>query len=143
MIDIMSQVFTRFKADITEKYPKCRVINEYVRVPSKFPTVTFEETKNVTPTSLYDSSMRQKFATLRYRVRIFTNSETKQNDARQIFKVADDSMWAMGFNRRFYSPRPEIYQGTIYEIEVTYECTVDENGTIYRKVRGLRNEYSD
>ena len=143
MIDIFSQVYTKFKSTITNSFPNCKVKNEYVRTPSVFPCVTIEETKNVTPTSLYDSSERQKYATLRYRVRIFTNSDTRQYDARKIFNVADQAMWEMGFNRRFFSPRPEIYQGTLYEIEVTYECTVDENGTIYRKVRGLRNEYSD
>lgn len=143
MIDIFSQVYTTFKTAIKTEFSSCDVKGEYVRIPAKFPCVTIEETKNVTPTSLYDSSERQKFATLRYRVRIFTNSDTKQNDARKIFAVADQTMWDLGFNRRFYSPRPEIYQGTLYEIEVTYECTVDENGTIYRKVRGLRNEYSD
>ena len=136
MIDIYSQVFTAIYNAVkaSDAYPNATVEDEYPNaLPAKFPAVTLAETRNLNDRNLNDSSDREKFARLRYRVRIYSNKQgTRKSEARAIFAITDDVMWNLGFRRQAYTATPEIYNSTIYGISAEYESVVDENNVLYR-----------
>ena len=47
MIDCLNEVYTAVAKATRETHPGVTVIGEYTRKPSKFPTVTLDETSNV------------------------------------------------------------------------------------------------
>ena len=136
MIDIYSQVFTALYNAVkaVDAYPNAVVEDEYPNaLPGSFPAVTVAETRYLNDRSLNDSSAREKFARVRYRVRIYSNKQgTRKSEARAIFAITDDVMWSLGFRRQAYTATPEIYHSTIYGISAEYESVVDENGMLYR-----------
>lgn len=134
MIDIYSQVFTALYDAVKAEYPKIKVEDEYPNaLPGTLPAVTLAETRYLNDRNLNDSSDREKFARIRYRVRVYSNKEgTKKSEARAIFSVTDHVMWTLGFRRQAYTATPEIYNSTIYGISAEYESVVDENGVLYR-----------
>lgn len=134
MIDFASQVFTTVASDVRDGHPGTKVIGEYVRRPSEFPTVTLDETSNVAVDRLEDSSRDEVFAGLTYRLQVFSNKQNgKRAEARTIFATADAAMRRMGFRRVTYSTTPEIYDSTIYNITATYEGVISTSGYVYRR----------
>lgn len=134
MIDIYSQVFTALYDAVKAEYPKIKVEDEYPNaLPGTFPAVTLAETRYLNDRNLNDSSDREKFARIRYRVRVYSNKQgTRKSEARAIFSVTDQAMWNLGFRRQAYTATPEIYNSMIYGISAEYESVVDENGVLYR-----------
>jgi hypothetical protein len=132
MIDLNSTVFTNVATVVRDNHAGATVIGEYVRKPSKFPTVTLDEISNVMVDSLEDSSNEEKFAGVTYRLQVFSNKQNgKKAEAREIFATADAEMRRMGFRRVTYSTTPEIYKSTVYEITATYEAIVSWDGFVY------------
>lgn len=134
MIDIYSQVFTALYDAVKTDYPKIVVEDEYPNaLPGKFPAVTLAETRYLNDRFLNDSSDREKFARIRYRVRVYSNKQnTRKSEARKIFDITDRLMWGLGFRRMAYTATPDIYDSTIYGISAEYESVVDEHGVLYR-----------
>lgn len=134
MIDFNSVVFTTVAKAVRDTHVGTTVIGEYVRKPSKFPTVTLDETQNVTVDRLEDSSNEEKFAGVTYRLQVFSNKQNgKKAEAREIFATADAEMRRMGFRRVTYTTTPEIYKSTMYEITATYEAIVSWDGYVYAR----------
>ena len=134
MLDFLNEIFTAVASDVRKEHPSVTITGEYTRNPSKFPTVTLDETQNVTPDDLVDSSDEEKFARLTYRLQVFSNKQKgKKAEARAIFATADEKMRRMGFRRVTYTTTPDIYESTIYSITATYEGVVDINGVMYRR----------
>lgn len=134
MIDIVSEVFTTVASAARNTHPGVTVIGEYTRKPSKFPTVTLDETSNVTVGRLEDSSNEERFAGVVYRLQVFSNKQgEKKTEARKIFATADAEMRRMGFRRMTYTTTPEIYKSTIYQIDATYEAVVSAAGYVYAR----------
>ena len=134
MIDFNSEVFTTVAKAVRNNHVGTTVTGEYTRKPSKFPTVTLDETQNVMVDRLEDSSNEEKFAGVTYRLQVFTNKQNgKKAEARAIFATADAEMRRMGFRRVTYAVTPEIYDSTIYEITATYEAVVSAAGYVYNR----------
>lgn len=134
MIDFMNEIFNTLASAVRSAHSGVTVTGEYTRQPSKFPTVTLDETENVTVGALEDSSVAEKFSGLTYRLQVFSNKQNgKKAEARAIFATADAEMLRMGFRRITYTTTPEIYESTIYSITATYEAVVDVNGVIYKR----------
>lgn len=134
MIDYSSQIFTAVANGVRSAHPKTKVIGEYVRRPSEFPTVTLDETSNVVIGRLEDSSQTEKFAGVTYRLQVFSNKQNgKRAEARTIFTTADAAMRNMGFRRVTYTTTPEIYDSSIYSITATYEGVVSTEGFVYAR----------
>ena len=134
MIDYQSEIFTKVATTVRATHEGTTVTGEYTRSPSKFPTVTLDETENVTVASLIDSSREDKYSGLTYRLQVFSNKTGgKKAEARSIFATADKVMLGLGFQRITYTTTPEIYDSTIYSITATYEAIVDANGVIYKR----------
>ena len=134
MIDYQNEIFTNVATDVRSAHKGTTVTGEYTRSPSKFPAVTLDEIENVTVGTLEDSSHKEKYSGLTYRLQVFSNKTGgKKSEARAIFATADAVMRRMGFRRVTYSTTPEIYDSTVYSITATYEAIVDANGVIYKR----------
>ena len=134
MIDYLNEIFTAVAVPLREKHIGITVTGEYTRMPSKFPAATLDEIANVTADELEDSSAAEKYASLTYRLQIFSNKQSgKKAEARAIFATADRVMRGLGFRRITYTTTPEIYESTIYSITATYEAIADTDGVIYRR----------
>lgn len=134
MIDRLNEVFTAVAKAVRKAHSGTTVSGEYTRTPSKFPTVTLDETQNVMVDQLEDSSNEEKYSGVTYRLQVFSNKQTgKKAEARAIFATADAEMRRMGFRRVTYTTTPEIYNSTIYSITATYEGVVSTLGYVYKR----------
>ena len=134
MIDFENEIFTAVATAVRNAHTGTTIKSEYIRSPATFPTVALSEIDNVNVDALMDSSQKEKYAGLGYRLQVFSNKESgKKSEAKAIFKTADEILCGMGFRRRTYSTTPEIYNSTIFSITATYEGIADVNGVIYRR----------
>lgn len=134
MIDVNNEVFTTVAKAVRNSHAGVTVIGESTRKPSRFPTVTLDETENVMVTNLEDSSKEEKFVGVTYRLQVFSNKQSgKKTEARDIFATADAEMRRMGFQRVTFTVTPEIYESTIYQINATYEAVVSAAGYVYKR----------
>lgn len=134
MLDFNNEIFTTVATDARNNHVGITVIGESVRKPSKFPTLTIDETENVMVGNLEDSSKEEKFAGLTYKIQVFSNKQSgKKAEARAIFATADATMRRMGFQRVTFTVTPEIYESTIYQINATYEAIVSAAGYVYER----------
>ena len=134
MIDFENEIFTAVATAVRSEHAGTTIKGEYVRSPATFPTVALAEIENVNVDNLTDSSEKEKYAGLGYRLQVFSNKEGgRKSEAKAIFKTADDILCGMGFRRRTYTTTPEIYNSTIFSITATYEGIADTNGVIYQR----------
>ena len=134
MIDFNNEVFTTVAKTVRDSYAGVTVIGENTRKPSKFPTVTIDESENVMVDRLEDSSKEEKFAGVTYRLQVFSNKQSgKKAEARTIFATADAEMRRLGFHRVTFTTTPEIYESTVYEIAATYEAVISRDGNVYAR----------
>ena len=134
MIDFENEIFTAVAKGVRANHTGTSIKSEYVRSPAEFPAVALSEIENVNVINLIDSSHKEKYAGLGYRLQVFSNKEGgKKAEAKEIFKTADTILCGMGFHRVSYSTTPEIYNSTIFSITATYEAIIDVNGVIYRR----------
>lgn len=134
MIDHSNEVFTTVAKRVRNNHPGTTVTGEYIRQPSKFPTVTLDEFQNVMVDRLEDSSNEERYAGVAYRLQVFSNKRNgKRVEARTIFATADAEMRRMGFRRVTYTTTPEIYESTVYCVTATYEAVIDTVGCVYKR----------
>lgn len=131
MIDFANEIFTHLAEQLMEAYPGIEVKGEYVETPASFPCVSIEETAN-TPMHL-DSASTAKYALVRYRIQVFSNSQSgKRAEARRIFQTVDRLMQGLNLMCKSMTTTPTVYHASIYQITATFEGTVSQDGTIYR-----------
>lgn len=134
MNDFENEIFTDVATEVRSKHPGAVVKGEYVRSPAEFPMVAVSEFENVMVDELMDSSHKEEYSGLAYRLQVFSNKVGgKKAEAKAIFKTANRKICGMGFRRITYSTTPEIYDSTIYSITATYEAIVDERGYVYKR----------
>lgn len=134
MLDYLNEIFTAVAKAVRKAHTGTTVSGEYTRTPSKFPTVTLDETQNVTVGALEDSTREENYSGVTYRLQVFSNKQSgKKAEARAIFATADAEMRRMGFRRVTYTTTPEIYNSTIYSITATYEGVISAYGYVYKR----------
>lgn len=134
MIDYCNETFSAVATGVRAVHSNATVTGEYTRKPSSFPAVTLDEIENVTVGALVDSSDKENFSGVTYRLQVFSNlTSGKKAEARAIFATADKVMLGLGFRRITYTTTPEIYDSTIYSIQATYEAVVSADGVIYKR----------
>ena len=132
MIDKSNEIFTLVATKLREEFEDITVLGESVDVPNKFPCATIDEISNL-PTE-EDSRPLNKYADVRYRVQVFSNSENgKRAEARKIYAVIDEVLQGINMKCKSFNPLPEIYNSKIYQITSSYEGIIREDGTIFRK----------
>lgn len=133
MLDYANEIFTAVANAIRYSHIDTTVIGESVRTPSKLPTATLDETRNVMVDRLEDSSNEEKFAGVTYKLQVFSGKTSgKKAEARAIFATADTVLRDMGLRRVTYTATPEIYESTVYNITATYEAVVSAAGYVYK-----------
>lgn len=131
MIDYSNEIFNTVATALRAGFDGIQVKGEYVSTPSRFPTVTVDETQNL-PEHL-DSGKKNKYARVTYRVQVFSNKEVgKRAEARTIYNTVDEVMQSMGFFAKTYTTTPAVYNSEIYCITATYEGVIGADGVIYR-----------
>lgn len=135
MIDIVNEVFDSVAKSVREKHESVNLLSEYVRRPAEFPAVTVDEIRNTPVDRLEDSSKEERYASVTYRVQVFSNKRNKKKtEAREIFATVDMVMRVMGFRRITYTTTPELYDATMYAITATYEGVISAvDDVIYRE----------
>ena len=132
MIDYSNEIFNDAATVLRSEISDITVIGEYVSSPSSFPTVTIDEVDN--RPAYRDSAKLEKYATVRYRVQVFSNKPVgKRAEARNIFNVIDTRLNALGFVRKTYTTTPDVYNSSVYQITATYEAVISSEGVIYKK----------
>lgn len=134
MIDIEVEVFDKVANAILAEYPDAYITSENVAMPSKFPAVTVIETTNTPAKSRFDSSGREKAATLTYTVNVYSNSESnKKGECKRITAIVSEVMNSLNMVRTTCSPIDNLADPSIYRMAARYTCMVDENNIIYRR----------
>ena len=131
MIDKSHEIFTAIAAPVREKHSPVTVIGESVKVPAQFPCVAIDEIYNV-PSQL-DTSERETYDAVTYRVQVFCNGANKRAQAREIFKTVSDVCWGINLIRKTYTTTPDIYNSDVYCISATFEADIREDGMIFRR----------
>ena len=131
MIDYSNEIFNDAATVLRNTVDGITVIGEYVSSPTSFPTVTIDEISNVPKHR--DSAKTEKYATVRYRVQVFSNkSSGKRVEARSIFNVIDTRFTELGFVRKTYTTTPDVYNSSVYQITATFDAVIDAEGVIYK-----------
>lgn len=133
MLDYANEIFAKVAEAVRYEHIGTTVIGENVRTPSKLPTVTLDETRNVMVDRLEDSSGEENFAGVTYKLQVFSGKTGgKKAEARAIFATADGVLRKLGLRRVTYAPSPDLYESTIYNITATYEAVVSAAGYVYK-----------
>ena len=131
MIDFSNEIFNAVAKHLRSLYKGIQVIGEYVKTPTKFPTVTIDEISNI-PIHL-DSAKVNKYADVVYRVQVFSNAEKgKRAEARKLYKTVDEKLMELGLIAKSYTSTPTIYNSEVYTITATFGGVIGEDGVIYR-----------
>lgn len=132
MIDFFDAIFAGIRAAAETVSDSVTVREESEAKPSVFPCVTVQEADNST-TNL-DSSQREKYAAVQYKIRVFTNrSSGKRREAMKLFQAIDLWLIKSNFTRKNICKTPDMYQSTLYQITAVYEAVIGENGHIYTR----------
>lgn len=132
MIDYSNEIFSDIAELLRAEIEGITVIGEYVSSPSSFPTVTIDEIDN-RPVNR-DSAKIEKYASVVYRVQVFSKGNGKRALARKIFGILAQRFAELNFTRKSYTTTPDVYNSAVYQITATLAAVIDENGTIYKEV---------
>lgn len=134
MTNYFNEIFTLVATEVRSKHEGTQLIGENTRIPSQFPCLTLDETRNVAIDEYEDSSRIEKYTGVTLKMQVFSNKTVgKKAECRAIFETADSIMRNLGLRRKTYTTTPDIYNSTIYQITVTYEGVISSDGVIYRK----------
>ena len=131
MIDYSNEIFNDVATVLRNAVEGITVVGEYVQSPTSFPTVTIDEISNVPKHR--DSAKTEKYATLQYRVQVFSNKSIgKRVEARNILNVVATRLTELGFERKTYTTTPDVYNSSVYQITATFDAVIDAEGVIYK-----------
>ena len=131
MIDVSNEIFTALATAIRNSHSPIQVIGESISVPAVFPCVAIDEIYNV-PSHL-DTSNRETYNAVTYRVQVFASGDNKRAAAREIFKTVAETCWGLNLMRKTYTTTPDVYNSSIYQISATFEADVRHDGMIFRR----------
>lgn len=107
------------------------VKGEAVNVPPKFPCVCFYEADNYIAREDLDSSPSERFATLLYRVDVYTNKASgRKTEAKSILNTVRPFLYSKNFTRFSSTPINDMGDGILHIAE-TYRVKTDGN-SFYR-----------
>ena len=132
MIDVSNEIFTAIGNAVRAKYGNTiAIVGENVSQPAVLPCVAMDETYNV-PSQL-SSSDAEEYAAVTYRIQVFASGEGKRSKAREIFAVVAETCHSLNLMRKTYSPTPDVYNSSIYQISATFEADIRHDGMIFRR----------
>jgi len=129
MVDVFNLVFTTVYNAVNGGFQGVDVKAEYIDESAVFPCVTVTEGANTDYRKTFDDHLNPHHARIMIDINVYTNSQTKQTDARKIMSVIDDAMHGMKFVRTLMQNTPNVDR-TIYRLTGRYEVIVADGQTI-------------
>lgn len=130
MITIESEIFTELANALRAVYEDIFISGEYVMAPSKFPSVSIEESDNYTAVNELDTG-EDRHAVVMYEINVYTNKTVgKKTQAKDILAIIDGLLTGKNFTRVSSIPVPNI-DNSIYRITARYRAETDGT-SVYR-----------
>jgi hypothetical protein len=135
---IVDKVNTAVSSLLT-KYPKMKVISEYVEMATEFPLISVVQTDNYTHRESQDTDLLEHEANVTFDVNVFTTGKDKKSAAKSIANTVDEEMQKNLFTRIYFSQIPNVDR-SVYRIVMRYTAVVAEgvtegNTTTYQMYR--------
>jgi len=127
MIDIEPKVYTKVRSALASFNVTMKSIEDFT--PKAFPTVALYEDDNYTRRDTI-SSKGEEHAEVMYVVNIYTNGNSKKQNAKNIFSKVDETLMGLGFIRQVVTPVPN---NNYYRLSARYIATVGNDEKIYRR----------
>ena len=109
--------------------PHGNVIVPYPTQDTTFPFTTFEEIRNVANSAF--NNCHERVASVGYRADVYAKAKgtvvDKKTVARQVAKVVDEYLTAIGLTRVSFNVSEMENEGAIYHIVMTYSGNLHEN----------------
>lgn len=129
IVDIYNEVFTNIKntlvgVNVKPSYPESVV---------KFPCVVFEEKSNSTNQRTIATN-GENYNDITFEVNIFTNSESKVSEAKEIrIKIDNILNGQYRMPRTFSGQTPNFLDTRVYRYTLRYSFTIGQDKKIYRR----------
>lgn len=134
MIDIESEVFSIVANAVRTAYPDAYVVGEYVKSPTRFPSVSIVEMDNTAYDRTQTSDNLENHAELLYEVNIYSNKTSgKKSECKAIASLIDNEFATLGFSRIMLQPIPNLEDATIYRMTGRYKGVVSKDKKVYRR----------
>ena len=137
MIDLENTLFNAVATSLRQNHDGISVYGEYVAEPATFPCVNMWESANSVWAEGEDTSSLDDYVNVTYTIQVFTNTQTKKADAKELAHEIDAIMTHYCFRRILLQQVPNIDR-TIYRIELRYSGLIKrtdfgtQGNTIYR-----------
>lgn len=126
MIDIENLIVDKVNtavAPLLTKYPKMKVVSEYVEMSTEFPLVSVVQTDNYTHLGTQDAELQEHEVNVAFDVNVFTTGKNKKSAAKLIANAVDEEMQNNLFTRVYFSQIPNVDR-TVYRIVMRYTAVV-------------------
>lgn len=132
MRDVENELFTVVATTLREEFPTIFVTGDAVAAPTQFPCVAFYEDDNYISQEDMDSSFEERYATLRYRVDVYSNKVSgRKAEAKSILAVIQPLLYMRNFTRFSMTPLNDMGDKICHYV-VTYRVKTD--GTSFYRV---------
>lgn len=129
---LQAKIFDPIAKALRAEFDGIYVTGEYVNAPPKFPTVSIIEADNYIDAESVSSKADEEYSIVMYEVEVFTNSEQKVTQAREILSFIDAILYDLNFTRLSMTPVPNMANTSIYRLVARYRAETDGN-ILYRR----------
>lgn len=134
MINVENEIFTILAKAIRVEYPNAYVVGEYVKSPSRFPSVSIVEMDNSAYDKTQTSGSLENHADLMYEVNVYSNKKSgKKSECKAIATLIDNEFATLGFSRTMLQPIPNLDDATIYRMVGRYQAVVSKDKKVFRR----------
>ena len=134
MINVEPEIFNIIAQSVRMAYPGACVVGEYVKSPSRFPSVSIVEINNVAYENTQTSGSLENHTDITYEVNIYSNKTSgKKSECKAIASLIDNEFATLGFSRSMLQPIPNMDDATIYRMLGRYRGVVSKDKVVYRR----------
>ena len=134
MKDIETEIFSIVANAVRASYPDACVVSEYVKSPSRFPSVSIIEIDNTAYDRTQTSGSLENHTDLTYEVNIYSNKTSgKKSECKSIASLIDNEFATLGFSRTMLQPIPNLDDATIYRMVGRYKGVVSKDNYVFRR----------
>lgn len=133
MIDIEAEIYTSVRNAIKTKYPNAYVSGKPLNKPTEFPAVSLIEAENTPTTKTADNENIENTVNLLYEAQIFSVSDNKKTECKDILSIIDSVMYDYNFNKILGRSVPNMVDTSVYRMVGRYTAIADNNNNLYRR----------
>ena len=132
MIDVQAELYTIGRNAVLEQFPDAVLSSTETLKPVRFPYVSIIEEDNSVYKRTSDSRKIENHARLMIQVDCYTTGDRKQQVARSIMGIIDETYGNIGLRREMLFPTINYNDTSIYRMTARYTCVVSDKKEIYR-----------